>query len=40
LVERAKRHTTAEVHQALFSDAAPGAKLAKPAKPVKSLAAP
>ncbi len=32
LVERAKRHTTAEVHQALFSDAAPGAK------PVKTLA--
>lgn len=29
LVERAKRHTTAEVHQALFPDAAPGAKPAK-----------
>lgn len=29
LVERAKRHTTAEVHQALFSDPAPSATPAK-----------
>lgn len=29
LVERAKRHTTVEVHQALFPDAALGAKPAK-----------
>jgi len=32
VVERAKRHTTAEVHQALFSDVAPGAA------PTKTLA--
>jgi len=29
VVERAKRHTTAEVHKALFSDAAPGAAPAR-----------
>ena len=40
VVERAKRHSTAEVHQALFAGQAPAAVLAKmPAKmPAKSLA--
>ncbi len=37
LVERAKRHTTAEVHQALLPDAAPGVKPAKPAKTLAEL---
>ena len=37
LVERAKRHTTDDVHQALFPDAAPGANPAKPAKALAEL---
>ena len=37
VVERAKRHSTAEVHQALFSDGAPSVTPAAPAKRLAEL---